>query len=118
MAFTAIALASAAQAEAGLESARTYASPVLHFLAGTHAAQPPSAHGVPRPAQFRNQRRVKVSSQPGVAPALFAMLPVFFVGLVSPLNQFSPQSVLRLGGSPSAPLLPASFQRPPPFQIA
>jgi hypothetical protein len=46
------------------------------------------------------------------------MLPVFFIGLVSPLDQIAPRSILRVEGTPSRPLLPASFQRPPPFQFA
>ncbi|HEY2859875.1 MAG TPA: hypothetical protein VGJ21_15750 [Terracidiphilus sp.] len=114
VAFTAIALASVAQAEAGLQSARGYAGPVLQFLAGSHASQAPATPGSPRVAQHRNQRQARVASQPHVSGTVLAMLPVFFVGLVAPLNEISPRSVVCLGGAPSTPLLPSSFQRPPP----
>jgi hypothetical protein len=45
-----------------------------------------------------------------------AILPVFFVGMISPLSLFSPLAWSYAGRTPDAPLLPASFQRPPPFQ--
>jgi hypothetical protein len=116
VAVAAITLASVARAEAGLQSARAYANPVFEFLAGNHVAQPAALHGVARQAQQRTQARA--ASQAPLSGAWIAMLPVLFIGVVSPLNQLSPGSVLCLGGMPSAPLLPGSFQRPPPFQIA
>jgi len=116
VAFAAIALASVARAEAGVQSAREYASPVLQFLAGSHAAQAAAINGTARPAHLRNT--LKPASHDRLPGTWLTMLPVLFVGLVSPLNQQPPGSLLRLGGMPSAPLLPKSFQRPPPAQLA
>ena len=51
-------------------------------------------------------------------PALVAILPLLFVGIISPLSLLSPLAFFYLGRTPDAPALPASFQRPPPFQLA
>jgi hypothetical protein len=117
VAFAAIALASVARAESGIESARSYAHPVLEFLAGNHAGQSVEIQGAARFAPRGASRQIKGTSRNELAGAWLAMLPVFFVGVVSPLNQLSPQSAVSLGGVPATPLLPALFQRPPP-QIA
>lgn len=50
--------------------------------------------------------------------AWLAVLPVLFVGLISPLSLLSPEGLLCIGFVPSAPVLSATFQRPPPSQIA
>lgn len=50
--------------------------------------------------------------------ALVAILPLLFVGIISPLSLLSPLAFFYLGRTPDAPALPASFQRPPPFQLA
>ncbi|HTB97672.1 MAG TPA: hypothetical protein VK716_11730 [Terracidiphilus sp.] len=47
-----------------------------------------------------------------------AILPLLFVGIVSPLSLLSPLACFYLGRTPDAPHLPASFQRPPPLQLA
>lgn len=47
-----------------------------------------------------------------------AILPILFVGLISPLSLLSPMAYMYLGRGPDAPVLPASFQRPPPFGLA
>lgn len=117
VAFAAITLASVARAEAGLQSAKAYANPVFEFLAGSHAAQPAFLHGGTRAAQQGNAGQARPNSRDTVSSAWLAMLPVFFVGVVSPLNLLSPGSVLCLGGRPSTPLLPGCFQRPPPLQL-
>lgn len=44
-----------------------------------------------------------------------AILPLFFVGMISPLTFFAPLTKCYAGRIPAAPQLPASFQRPPPF---
>jgi hypothetical protein len=46
-----------------------------------------------------------------------AILPLLFVGVISPLSLFAPLAFVYLGRTPDAPALPASFQRPPPFQL-
>jgi hypothetical protein len=46
--------------------------------------------------------------------ASLALLPVFFVGLITPLSLLPLLAVLRIGHAPEAPTLAPSFQRPPP----
>jgi len=50
--------------------------------------------------------------------AWLAILPILFVGLISPLSLVSPAACLSLAFKVDPPVLPASFQRPPPFQLA
>jgi hypothetical protein len=50
--------------------------------------------------------------------AWLAILPIFFLGVISPLSLLSPLAYLFLGRTPDAPQLPSSFQRPPPFRLA
>ena len=50
--------------------------------------------------------------------SLVAILPLLFVGIISPLSLLSPLAFFYLGRTPDAPSLPTSFQRPPPFQLA
>ena len=52
------------------------------------------------------------------AAAWLAILPVFFVGAISPLSLLSPMAYMYLGRTPEAPVLPISFQRPPPLRFA
>jgi predicted membrane metal-binding protein len=54
----------------------------------------------------------------GDAGAWLAILPIHFVGVISPLSLLCPLAYVYLGRTPDAPVLPASFQRPPPFTIA
>jgi hypothetical protein len=49
---------------------------------------------------------------------LAAILPLLFVGIISPLSLLAPLASVYLGRTPDAPVLPASFQRPPPFRLA
>jgi hypothetical protein len=54
----------------------------------------------------------------GDAGAWLAVLPILlFVGVISPLSLLSPMAYMYLGRTPSAPVLPASFQRPPPIWL-
>ena len=50
--------------------------------------------------------------------AWLALLPILFVGVISPLSLLSPLAYIFLGRTPETPVLPASFQRPPPSQLA
>lgn len=50
--------------------------------------------------------------------ALLAILPILFVGLVSPLSLFPALEGEYSSPTPESPTLPASFQRPPPFTLA
>jgi hypothetical protein len=47
-----------------------------------------------------------------------AVLPLLFVGVISPLSLLSPLAYVYLGRTPDAPALPTRFQRPPPFRLA
>lgn len=50
-------------------------------------------------------------------PLWLACLPVFFVGLISPLGILSPRAYLDLGRTPALPFQRSSFQRPPPILL-
>jgi hypothetical protein len=63
-----------------------------------------------RDAQTRSQYN-------GNASYWLELLPVLFVGLISPLSLLSPRSFLSVGQRYPAPVLPALFQRPPPAQL-
>ena len=54
----------------------------------------------------------------GDAGAWLAVLPILFVGMISPLSLLSPLAFAYLGRTPDAPVLPVSFQRPPPSRLA
>jgi len=57
-------------------------------------------------------------SNSGDAGAWLAVLPILlFVGVISPLSLLSPMAYMYLGRTPDAPVLPASFQRPPPIRL-
>jgi fatty acid desaturase len=47
---------------------------------------------------------------------LTAILPLLFVGLISPLALFASIAHRELAQVPDAPQLPSTFQRPPPFR--
>jgi hypothetical protein len=47
-----------------------------------------------------------------------AILPLIFVGLISPLSLRCPLTPHYLAPASDAPALPASFQRPPPIALA
>jgi ABC-type transport system involved in cytochrome bd biosynthesis fused ATPase/permease subunit len=47
--------------------------------------------------------------------AWLAILPLLFLGVISPLSLLSPLAFEYVGRALEAPTLPASFQRPPPF---
>jgi hypothetical protein len=50
--------------------------------------------------------------------AWLAILPLLFLGVISPLSLLSPLAFEYAGRAPEAPALPVSFQRPPPFRRA
>jgi len=59
-----------------------------------------------------------VNAHSGDASALVAILPLLFVGIISPLSLLPELAFVYAGRTPDAPALPASFQRPPPFSRA
>jgi hypothetical protein len=106
LAVAALSIAVAARAQSGVLGARAYTTPVLQFIAAHTADHPATANGV--------QRSSRADRQMAGTSTLAAMLPIFFVGLVSPLNLLSPRSSLSIGRATAAPALPSKFQRPPP----
>ena len=54
----------------------------------------------------------------GASPDWFAILPILFLGVISPLSLLSPLAFVYVGRTPDAPALPSRFQRPPPFPRA
>ena len=108
VAIAAITLASLARAQAGIENARAYASPVIEFLAGS-----PLTESTVSKSTDRNVTHV--SNYLGTA---LDLLPVLFVGLVSPLGLQSVRSLHAMGRALPAPNLSALFQRPPPALLA
>ena len=50
--------------------------------------------------------------------AWLAILPLLFLGVISPLSLLSPLAFEYVGRAPEAPAPPVSFQRPPPFRRA
>jgi hypothetical protein len=111
LAVAALSIAVAAQTQAGAQRGRAYATPVIKFLAAHAVDQPGAASAVQR---LLHRRRSQADRQGSESGAWAAMLPVFFVGLVSPLNLLSPQALDSSSWVPAAPALPSTFQRPPP----
>ena len=119
LAVAAMSIAFVARAQAGLQNAKAYTTPVLEFLTGHQSEQLVATTGVTRLLHHHTARQTRVIMLHGADSGPWtAMLPVLFIGLVSPLNLLSPKSVLCSGRAPAALALPASFQRPPPSQIA
>jgi hypothetical protein len=119
VAIAAIAMATVARAQAGVQSATAYTHPVLEFLASHSSATGDSTSGDLRLFGHRSVRQTRTAQSDGTNPGVWtAMLPVLFIGLVAPLSLISPQFALSLGRTPSAPALPFSFQRPPPLLLS
>jgi hypothetical protein len=49
-------------------------------------------------------------------PEFVAILPLVFVGVISPLSLLAPMVFVYAGRVPEAPVVAASFQRPPPIR--
>jgi hypothetical protein len=114
VAIAAVAFTSVARAETNLQNARAFTHPVLEFLARSQS-QNPAAHSAILRLTHPGSRRQSDPTFRNVGPGTWtAMLPVFFIGLVSPLTPLSAASMRSLGRAPDAPLLPSLFQRPPP----
>ena len=111
VAIAAVTFTSLSRAESGLQNARAYAHPVLELFARSQT-QSPAAHSVAlRFAHLGSRRQAGSMLRGAGSGALIAMLPVLFIGLVSPLLVASARS---LDHTPAPPLLSALFQRPPP----
>lgn len=114
LAIAAIAVATLARAEAGLPKAAALTHPVLEFLSA-HASgdgfATASRHG------SRSTGLRHASQKDGVG-AWTVLLPIFFIGLIAPLNLISARAALSLGITPSTPALSYLFQRPPPALLS
>ena len=117
VAIAAISLASVSRAEAGLDTARAYANPVLHFLVKSHSASVAAKSGAARYAQRGSMRGIfgRGIFRDARTGAWVAFLPVCFVGLV--LLSFPATAPVRPVQATAAPQLPALFQRPPPSLV-
>ena len=114
VAIAAVAFTSVARAETGLQTARAFTHPVLEFLVRSQSQNAVTNSGAFRFAIAASGRQSRFMVQDARSGAWIAMLPVFFIGLVSPLALRSQASLQCIGLMPAAPLLPALFQRPPP----
>ena len=116
MAIAAIAMATVARAQAGVQSATAYTHPVLEFLASHSSATGHDNSSDLRLYGHRSGRQARTALSDSAHPGVWtAMLPVLFIGLVAPLSLVSAKFALSLGRTSSAPVLPFSFQRPPPL---
>jgi hypothetical protein len=114
LAVAAMAVVSLARIEANGNNA-AYANTVLAFLAGQQDGAAVSAGGSPQIVQIGSARRGSgMYLHDASSGAWMAVLPVLFVGLVSPLSLISPRAIHSLGRAPQFPALPEKFQRPPP----
>lgn len=113
LAIAAVAFTSVATAEASGQSSKSYAYPVFQFLVRGHS-QNPGAHAAPiRFANVGSHRQAGSMLRNSASGQLIAMLPVLFIGFISPLP-LSVAPVRSQGRAPATPLLSALFQRPPP----
>jgi hypothetical protein len=108
VAIAAITLASLARAQAGVENAKAYASPVIKFFAGSPLTDTAVSKSTDR----------NVSHASNYLGTALDLLPVLFVGLVSPLDLQSVRSLHAMGRALPAPDLSVLFQRPPPVLLA
>ncbi len=114
VALAAVAFTSVARAETGLQNAKSYTHPVLEFLARSQSQNPAAFSGVLRFGHPGSRRQANAMLRNVGSGTWIAMLPVFFIGLVSPLSLASAASIRCLGPVHAAPLLPAFSPRPPP----
>jgi hypothetical protein len=118
LAVAVVAVAAVARTEAGAASPAAYVHPVFGFFSGHANAGALATHGVPRLLRNWSPRQSNANLGSYGSGLWQAMLPVLFVGLVAPLGFLasrSPRSVCRML---PAPVLPSSFQRPPPTRLA
>jgi hypothetical protein len=117
VAIAAISFASVSRAEAGLQNAKSYAHPVLAFLAKSQGQFPVTQPGAARFVQRGTGLQSHSMYRDAGTGTWTAILPVWFIGLVAPLSLLSAASIPSLGRTPASPLLPFSFQRPPPILL-
>jgi len=114
VAIAAITLTALNGAEAGLPGARAGAHPTLERLIRLQNQSAASVAGSARAFVVAKGRRAQSWASSGILGGGISAQPVEFVGLLTPLALFSIAFFWSFGRAPSAPLLCASFQRPPP----
>lgn len=115
VAVAAMAVVSLARVQGEIGNPRACANPVLAFLVGHQNVQAVSDAGGPQIVKIGFARKGSgIYLHDASSGAWTAILPVLFIGLVSPLSLISPRSTHSLGRTPSFPELPEKFQRPPP----
>lgn len=115
VAVAAIAVVSLARVQTEIGNPSTYTNPVLAFLAGQQNTPAVSDAGSPQIVRIGSSRKGSgIYLHNGASGAWTAILPVLFIGLVAPLSLITARSILSLGRTPSFPVLPEKFQRPPP----
>jgi hypothetical protein len=113
LAIAAVAFTSVARAEAAPQTSKGYTHPVLEFLARSQSQNPAAHSAALRFAHIGSRRQASAIFRNSTSGPLIAMLPVLFIGLVSPLA-LSAASSRCPGRAPAPPLLSELFQRPPP----
>jgi hypothetical protein len=113
VAIAAISFASLSRAEAGLDSARAYSNPVLHFLVKSQSASAAARTGMARSAQRGSMRGIASIFRDARTGAWVAFLPVCFVGLIA-FSVFAAGAVRVRQPLFAVPQLASLFQRPPP----
>jgi hypothetical protein len=114
LAIAAVAFTSVARGETGIRSSRTGAHTVLEFLARNQVHNSSANLAGFRACNFASRRQAASMLRKASTGSLTGMLPVFFIGLVSPSAFLSGASIRCLGRAPAGPLLSDLFQRPPP----
>ena len=114
LAIAAVAFTSVAHAEPGLQTSKGYSHPVFEFLARSHAHNQGAHPAALRFTGIGSRLQANSMLRNGGPGPLIAMLPVLFIGLVSPFKLASAGPVRSHGRPPASPLLSALFQRPPP----
>ena len=109
VAVAAISLASLARAQSGIENARAYATPLIAFFSSSHLTESGASASTQLPAS---------TSRGDAFGNAVNLLPVFFVGLVAPLNLLTARSASCLRRALPAPSQPGLFQRPPPTLLS
>jgi hypothetical protein len=109
VAMAAISLSSFARVQSGVENARSYADPVMKFIA---AAQHADADALAQAS------RANARSQAGNSGLGINLLAVFFVGLLAPLALESYRALLGRQRVLVPPFRTDLFQRPPPIFLA
>lgn len=105
----AITLASLARAQSGIENARGYANPLIAFFSDGHLGESAVSAAALRSA---------TGSHSASSGAVLNLLPVYFVGVVSPLSLMFAGSAPCLRRALPAPDMAGRFQRPPPFLLS